>query len=362
MPLRSLSDTGEIRAFELAPEAWASLKTTYRSQNLRMPCCGMPSVPKSSPLGTQFFSHARRGNCSSAPESKEHLLAKTVIARAIMAEGWDVRTEVPGQTPGGEAWIADVMATRGKANLAFEVQWSPQSDAETHRRQKQYAESGIRGLWLFKSNNFESNRDVPAFHLVLENQISFVVGMPEPVDEDAIPADLPEGEDEQQIFGLEPFIRGALQGKLKWAPAVGGTFPVKVQCADVPCWKCGKTTTLVLSLDVDIANKFPGHPNLGLDIYDFDGWENALRKLIPEAERINSGIGPIRRRSSRTAGEAYISNGCRHCDTIQGQHYDHDHLSSATTRFSSEISLVPEFLNATRVKADNVVKRWFMMP
>ena len=107
-----------------------------------------------SKLGTQFFAHKRRGECTSAAETAEHLFVKACIAKAIKGTEWEVSTEQRGQAPDGSVWVADVMASRAAHRIAFEMQWSAQSQDETARRQEQYRSSGVRGLWLFGVPSF----------------------------------------------------------------------------------------------------------------------------------------------------------------------------------------------------------------
>jgi Competence protein CoiA-like family len=76
-----------------------------------MPCCQAAVVLKKSSLGTQFFAHQRTGACSTQPESREHLLAKDVIARAAIAAGWNAVTESRDAAQ-PSAWMADVLCTQ----------------------------------------------------------------------------------------------------------------------------------------------------------------------------------------------------------------------------------------------------------
>jgi competence CoiA-like predicted nuclease len=116
-------------------------------------------VLKRSSLGTHFFAHQRTGACNTEPESREHLLAKETTARAALSVGWNATTESrdPAEPP---AWIADVLCTRAKkpAKIAFEIQWTRQTHAETERRQTAYASAGVRGLWLMRQRNPYSRR------------------------------------------------------------------------------------------------------------------------------------------------------------------------------------------------------------
>lgn len=169
MPLRAVSDTGSIQAFEYDDARWADLKGHYRTLSLRMPCCESAAVPKTSSHGNFFFAHNRKGDCATAPESAEHLYCKSLIAQAAVKAGWAVTTERAGTSPSGEDWIADVFCEKGSAKVAFEVQMSPQAADETVRRQRRYKDSGVRGAWFYgfktRSRAEEFDRGTPVFKL-----------------------------------------------------------------------------------------------------------------------------------------------------------------------------------------------------
>ncbi|MBK7502520.1 MAG: hypothetical protein IPI14_07715 [Polaromonas sp.] len=170
MPLRCLDEHTEIAAYNLNENEWEELKKLNSSlHHLKMHCCGSRVVLKKSSLGTQFFAHSKKGVCITAPESVEHLFAKSQVATSLIGTDWSARTEVTGKSPMGEQWIADVLAERGSKKVAIEIQWSPQDQEETQRRQKRYKDSGIRGLWLFrKPTNLLSEKHTPTFLLEVD--------------------------------------------------------------------------------------------------------------------------------------------------------------------------------------------------
>jgi competence protein CoiA len=149
MPLRCIDEhQNGVHAFDLSEEAWHSLaERNKRERHLRMPCCAAEVALKRSKLGTRFFAHKAVGKCVTAPETEHHLRLKQLAVEAARSQGWDAKTEVSGLTPSDELWRADVLAVKGNAKVAVEIQWSNQTVDETLRRQERYRLSGVRGLW-----------------------------------------------------------------------------------------------------------------------------------------------------------------------------------------------------------------------
>jgi competence protein CoiA len=111
MPLRCLDPTGQ--SFDLVDEQWRALALENRkARSLKMPCCGSQVVLKRSHLGTQFFAHKAVGDCATGPETEAHLQLKKTVVDAARANGWAAATEVPGISPSGEQWTADVLAQK----------------------------------------------------------------------------------------------------------------------------------------------------------------------------------------------------------------------------------------------------------
>jgi hypothetical protein len=100
-----------------------------------------------SKLGTQHFVHARKSHtCTSAGETAEHLMLKAEILRAVRDAGWHGDTEICGAAGN---WRADVMATQGTRQVAFEVQLSTIPFTELAARQQAYADDDVRGCWFY---------------------------------------------------------------------------------------------------------------------------------------------------------------------------------------------------------------------
>ena len=305
MPLRARLNDEDIYSYEFNEKLWNELKASYKNQTLMMPCCDNKAIPKVSKLNNYFFAHARKGQCTSAPETFEHIFLKTRIAQIAYSLGWNVITEKIGETPEGDCWIADVFCTKGKTKIAFEIQWSPQTESEFKRRQEKYNRSGVRTAWLYKLRHnqeyFPTGHEIPAFGIQYEKDS----------DEMYVP---------QFNQTIDDFVHGMLIGKLKWRPHEGEELVGKLITHVQQCWRCKRNTRVIL----------------GVGFYDRDGTELELAGFqndgIPEfiLQQINNsalaknGIGSIKSRYHKSMAEAYISNGCRHCDAIQGASYYFD--------------------------------------
>lgn len=202
MPVRAIYGDENIFAFNFNAKSWDDLKATYKSKQLVMPCCKNQGIPKTSKLGNYFFAHGFRGECSSLPESLEHIYIKTLIAKAAIEAGWEVTTEFAGETPEGEKWIADVFCQKRKARLALEIQCSSQTEVQTRFRQIRYDKSGVRCCWFlsdktFANFNLRPSREIPYFLFS-----SY------------------KAESQTKIKGfdmdIKVFIKALLQAKIKW--------------------------------------------------------------------------------------------------------------------------------------------------
>tara|TARA_R110001592_G_scaffold47952_5_gene151525 strand:- start:1214 stop:2254 length:1041 start_codon:yes stop_codon:yes gene_type:complete len=309
MPLRAILDDVPINAYELDAGAWGALKGSYKKSQLMMPCCPRKAIPKTSKLGVQYFAHARRGDCTSAPETEDHLLLKSLIAKTALLQGWQVTTEFAGTSPSGEPWIADVYCIKGDARIALEVQWSQQTLAEYQRRTRKYSESGVRCAWLFRlngakhhySDDFLEDYELPYFGIRKDGDGYTVSRF-----DAAVPA----------------FVSGLLTGQLSWHPKVNDQLAMRVSYVEVPCWRCQGQTSMASSLDVFTQTNTP---LVSLSFTDpiAAKW---IAENVPDILLRQHGIGPIRERHSKTARGAYLSNGCVHCDALQGNHFIPHHF------------------------------------
>jgi len=303
LPLKAKLDGSDIFAFNFDDDSWAELK----SKSSQMQCCGNKAILKKSKLGTLFFSHYRKGDCVSEAESAEHLYTKNLICLVALRNGWKVVTENQGKTPDGEKWIADVYCEKGKAKLAFEVQWSHQSGDEFLRRQKKYIESGVRAAWLFKlkGNKEYSIDDIP---YQFDTPVFGMKMKPKGVENLFIP---------QFDVTIEEFLEGMLQGSLEWSPREGQRLIAEVIPHYQKCWRCKKETGVILGVSV----KNDKYKEVSFEKFSDEGAPEFILNNSTSELLSKNKIGTIKKRYSRTRKESYLSNGCFHCDAIMGNFF-----------------------------------------
>jgi competence protein CoiA len=352
MPLHCQSPDGPVYAFLLEDSAWEALVQANRAARyLRMPCCAASVVLKKSSLGTRFFAHKSANQCTTTPESREHLFAKDLIARAATHAGWTAVTECRDSSV-PTAWIADVLCSRpGRASrVAFEVQLARQSSEATQRRQSLYAGADIRSLWLMHQKDFAVSKQVPAFRLVFSNDArSAEVWLPGQRYYGSITARMRITEaDWGQRVELGQFVRGVLTGALRFDPLVGATIPVSVAFADTLCFKCHRDIRILTSFRANADAVLPGLGSFHFGLEELDtGSANAsewIAENLPPDRLAPYRVGPIERRYSRTLGERYLSNGCVHCGVLQGRLFAHEALDFEPLLLDAKIQFTSTLL------------------
>jgi competence protein CoiA len=367
MPLKCFRNDEAIFAFDTESDAaWQELRNeNAANQSLKMPCCGAGVTLRTSKLGTKHFAHARRGPCATAPETAEHLLAKLRIVEGIRRTDWAAFPEQTGESPGFGAWTADVLATKVNRKVAFEVQWSSQDKAETQCRQARYKAAGVRGLWLFRQHDFPIDKDTPAFRLTLDEQTNQLMAqLPSSSYSEWMRAkDKNEPRYWQQSIELSKFVEGALTGRLRFAPALGAIKPVEIHTAPTMCWKCQKETRVVMSLVFAASRVFPGCADIELTIHSFaDDLEDGVpvvMGLLPAPLMKRHGVGAIKPRYSKTDGRSYLSNGCAHCDALQGKFFEHELAYDTEKTLEVEAKFEKEWGPRLEDAESEIYRWWF---
>lgn len=167
MPLIAYrAETGdEVESFSAPPEVWAS----WRKLAVGAFVVGkdrVPAVLKRSSRGLQFFARASGYGGKTEPESPDHQLAKIALVQGLRGAGYSAVVERPGRTPEGDEWVADVYVEAEGRAIAFEVQLSQQHWDQYRGRTERYADSGVKCLWLVRSNHGDALRHACIRHLM----------------------------------------------------------------------------------------------------------------------------------------------------------------------------------------------------
>lgn len=138
-----------IEAFSATDAEWNAYCALPKGA-LVMPLTRWPAVAKTSIKGLRFFAHySGYPGVLPTPESYNHTRLKIDVVRMLRALGFVANVEVPGATPTGEAWIADVLAEdREGGKVAFEIQFSSQHLKDFRARTDRYKRSGVRVCWI----------------------------------------------------------------------------------------------------------------------------------------------------------------------------------------------------------------------
>jgi hypothetical protein len=287
MPLKCLSPSGPLFSFDFDRASFERLRVEQATRHhLHFGCCNSPVGLRISSTGLPHFFHLHRpGDCCHETESEMHLRVKETIAKAARLAGWVAETEARGREFGeGEAWTADVLATRRTASIALEVQLSAQTWAETTERQRRYRQSGIRGLWLFANKSYDVCEDIPSFQIrATDPPDQFEIRITPPTVPTA-PGIHPVRE---RWIPLTHFIVGALTGRLHWAPALKDELvDVIVRVKNPVSCRCGASLSFPVGLVV--SARFPEHHALVWSIMGHGIRTPAPRWLTPVANYANA--------------------------------------------------------------------------
>jgi len=230
MPLGARLDGEPIFAFELDDDDAQDLAARARRGEVSLTmACGRPGFLRRSKLGTRHFVHGRLKDVCDWPHAsmtEEHMTAQRIIIDAARAAGWDAIDEVAGN-----GWRADVLATKGVARIAFEVQWSRQSDYRYWERQDAYQRDGVRAAWFVRSHGpydadlFEPRKDLPLFRLSETQPFVAQVG-----GSTAVP--------------LENAVAGLLGGRWQFRSQSPARRTTRVIAVLARCYHCSKWMTV----------------------------------------------------------------------------------------------------------------------
>lgn len=306
MPLVGIADGDRKVSSLLTDDEWADLQKDVRAKRVSLVLrCGQPGHPKTR-SGTRFFAHnpGSGHQCESTGETPQHLRAKDIIVKAAVAAGWDAEPEVRG-----DGWVADVLATRGQHKVAFEVQWSNQSDADYAHRQSRYKRDGVRGAWFVRhTSNIPTtpSADIPLF-LLAEDGDDLVAAVTDKVEP------------------LADAITLLLAGRVRHREYVSAGEPadLDIRIHRNDCWKCEKEFLIWHAQALSVTGNCGRHRDVGLsyEVFAKDRVENDTSVRAAVARAIaNQGIplGRLNLRFTQTAGTKYMAFVCPHCNAVSG--------------------------------------------
>ena len=302
MPLKAHIDGRSVISVDVDDETWEEYKRTLRNdeKGIKLYCCDNTVYLRKSKLGTKHFVHRRKHICGWEPESYDHLKAKELIYKLCRAEGWEAEPEYRI-----DDCIADVYATDGETNVAFEIQLSPQTEKETFYRHDKYKLHGLKCVWFFKKipRTLISNPELPVFQLVKEENAYFV---------------LVNGNKLKLRTAVEKLLRREIKFRKEYT--YKDNQIADVYTFEMRCWKCGKQTSVVYIFSYYLFRCKSSDNTMDLSNEDIAGKIASLQK---QGHDVLQNIGQFKKRMSKAGNRAKWSNNCRWCGSLIGNHYLH---------------------------------------
>ncbi len=224
---------------------------------------------------------------------------------------------------------------KNKAKIAIEIQWSPQNIEETKRRQEKYKQSGIRAVWFMRTtqkNKWDvldyQSYDLPVFSIWLnkENYQLTASGAFHNYDN----ADLVEIE-------FIDFFKALMSGDIQYSLKPNAARSLQFAMNTIQCWKCKKPTNTIMEINYFIPHAKGFTKIYRLDVEDLSHTHNEILNHPSLIQSYQYGL--IKKRFSKTRGEAYLSNGCYHCDALQGAFFSHHERDTHNMKYSHFIDV-----------------------
>ena len=349
MALRCVTLRGKsVEAGSLTDDEWNRLRgVPIRDRNLTLPCCAAKAVFKTSPRGTRYFAHHRRGACSWKHETEAHRLLKIAAVGAARDAGWTARTEAAGTTPEGERWMTDVLAMKDGMNIAIEIEWHRKSSEELWRRQRQFRQSGVNALWLLRQPGSPISPDLCAACIGggADEEGGFQILIPGALNKSAAERRFPGRW--KQAMKPGNFFRGLFEGRFLFGLRPGIKTRLGIRAPWLECPHCEKTTRIAMHLAAQIG------PHSFWTRLDLADEVPRLRERIRDAVADHPDIGDVRWHHDEKSGERFTANWCAHCGGLIDRLDEHSAYGSEEEPVAwVELKLDDEALTALEGEAE----------
>jgi hypothetical protein len=116
--------------------------------------------------------------------------------------------------------------------------------------------------------------------------------------------------------GLAHFQSGKSAGRNQDDKTDNTTVKCEVLAIDVPCWRCKKQSAAI----VGIMRTDARSSGLFDCFIPFEACAELILPMLSDEILAKKNVGKLKLRFSKTVNKSYVSNGCRHCDVIFGNH------------------------------------------
>lgn len=92
---------------------------------------------------------------------------------------------------------------------------------------------------------------------------------------------------------------------------------VSVRTAPVDCWSCHAKSRIISSIELSARDR-----KAECSIADFTAYPALVDRIREQLAAAGANTGVLKSRYSKTRDQAYMSNGCEHCDALFGSHFE----------------------------------------
>lgn len=159
----------------------------------------------------------------------------------------------------------------------------------------------MRCLWLFRHKDFPVAEELPAVQVIAE------------ADDYATSLSASK-------MPVQAFLDAAFGGRFRFGLPSNGRAVAQIRVGEVSCWKrnCAVRTKIVTGIDVLF-----GSNTYSWAVRSIGEAPGILRPLLDHLPP-DPYLGKLKKRYSKTLEQEYMSNGCYRCDSLMGQHYEHE--------------------------------------